>query len=60
MGKALTWHTKRTEGKEVEIIAVLANRRMGIAEPNPTAIKKHGFLTIFIGAATVDPTTPAP
>jgi hypothetical protein len=26
MGKALTCHTKRKEGKEIAIIAVLANR----------------------------------
>jgi hypothetical protein len=48
MGKAFTRHTKRTEGKEAAIIAVLANRGIGIAEPNPTTIKSTAFFAIVI------------
>jgi hypothetical protein len=41
-------HTKRREGKEVAIIAVLANRGMGIAELNPTTIKKTLLSSPFL------------
>jgi hypothetical protein len=62
MGKAFTCHTKRREGKEVAIIFILANRGMGVAEPNPTTIKKHSFLNHFYWCCyiTVDPATPEP